>query len=206
MYLEKDAIERDDLWDLKYEIERVSIPTARNELPDPLKEKVLDRLFGWKFGKLNSGSSFHSDYISEYFLRGLDPLVRKDIGKSIFDDYTIVLIWSTKHCYGRGAYTLGGKAYRKRRKGIFGWVEGIGGIAMVFYSTFPYERELIGAHEIGHLFGLEHCTNPNCLMSEKLDLFKENTRGEFEWDVGEELIPLCSSCEEKLREKLSEEF
>ena len=47
-------------------------------------------------------------------------------------------------------------------------------------------------HEIGHLFGLEHCENPRCVMS-----FSGNVI-----DVDEKDLELCSSCKEKLLENL----
>ena len=48
-------------------------------------------------------------------------------------------------------------------------------------------------HEMGHFYGLEHCTNPNCLM----------THYEYqELDILDQLKELCLECQKKIQQNL----
>lgn len=52
-----------------------------------------------------------------------------------------------------------------------------------------------GAHEVGHLFGLSHCSDPECIM------FKPDTLDELD----RKKKMLCTACSERLEERLAAE-
>ena len=67
-----------------------------------------------------------------------------------------------------------------------------------FYNKNPDDNDLIdrltkeGAHETGHLFGLSHCTDPECIM------FRPDTLAELD----RKRKTFCSTCRLQLDERL----
>jgi archaemetzincin len=49
------------------------------------------------------------------------------------------------------------------------------------------------AHELGHLFGLTHCSEPNCVMSFANSIY----------DVDRKLSMLCSNCMNKIKNRIN---
>ncbi len=90
--------------------------------------------------------------------------------------------------------------YASNTNFVFGQAEVGGKFGVVYLARLrtegaEWDRELFRlrvlkevSHELGHLMGLEHCPNPNCVMS-----FSETIL-----DVDKKDWRLCSSCQEKL--------
>ena len=86
---------------------------------------------------------------------------------------------------------------------VFGLARQTGGAAVVstarldngYYGRAREDSDLAGriakegAHEICHLFGLEHCTNPECVM------FPPRTLGELD----RKKLAFCPACAKKFR-------
>lgn len=74
-------------------------------------------------------------------------------------------------------------------------------LANEYYGLAGNDEDLIdrttkeGAHEVGHLFGLAHCDNHECIM------FRPDTLGELD---GKKKM-LCDACRERLEQRLGQE-
>ncbi len=70
-----------------------------------------------------------------------------------------------------------------------------------YHRLVSHDRELFRSrirkevtHEMGHVFGLEHCTTPGCVMNFSNSLFEVDLKGE----------DFCPVCRRKLNTKLKE--
>ncbi|OPY37934.1 MAG: Archaemetzincin [Methanoregula sp. PtaU1.Bin051] len=97
---------------------------------------------------------------------------------------------------------IGQDLFTPRHSFVFGLARAPAGAAVVsaarlgneYYGRPACDDDLIdrlskeGAHETGHLFGLDHCTDPECIM------YKPDTLAELD---GKKKM-FCSACREKL--------
>jgi archaemetzincin len=92
---------------------------------------------------------------------------------------------------------VGGDGYVEGMNFVFGLAEPHRGVATVYTSRLEGKmlserlvKEVL--HELGHLLGLGHCSNPRCVMNFSVDL-----RG-----VDSKEARFCEACEAKLRKLL----
>ncbi len=96
---------------------------------------------------------------------------------------------------------VGSDGYVENLNFVFGIALPNYGIGLVFDKRLRspekdlYRRRLLkeSLHEIGHLLGLEHCTDPSCVMSFSNSII----------DVDRKRAEYCKSCKEKLIRRFS---
>jgi archaemetzincin len=92
--------------------------------------------------------------------------------------------------YSDGLNFVFGIATPAERAALVGYARLVSDDIKLFISRVRKEI----THEMGHVFGLEHCTTPGCVMNFSNSLYEVDLKGE----------DFCPKCREKLNRKLKE--
>ena len=154
---------------------------------------------------------FIENEIKKTFKLTVDSLFPREIPEEAYNpfrmqyDATKILIWLRNKFTSKVLGIIEKDIYADNLNFIFGEAEFNGKIAVVslarlnpeFYRE-KFDEKLFKErivkevfHELGHLFGLEHCKNPKCVMSFSNTILDVDRKSKY----------FCESCKKKLQEK-----